>query len=324
MRTLASSFSSLSLVLLLACGDSGQGTTETASTDGAQTSSEPTSGPTTSPPTTNEAESETGTSTTHELCERYLDCIAVASPETLPTAQMGFGEGGTCWQGNADTAQQCIEACQAGLEQYNEAYPDEPKCGLCQAHDECDATAGELCHLGKCTVTTCSDGIVDEMEICDSQPGCDDDCQGPRECNPLTNYGCPLMRRCEVTADYVDGEIRGVPNCSQFPGWVAEGEPCGGEDNNLCDSGLAGARDFPRRVVGAGALVGAGAHARAIAGWSGAALSPDPKTRSMRARRSHTTSSPALMKKIRCHGISLSPARKSASGASRTPANRSS
>ena len=250
MRARASSFSSLSLMLLLACGDSGQGTTETASTVGPQTTSEPTTGPTTG------ADSETGTSTTHELCEQYLGCIAVASPETLPTAQMGFGEGGTCWQGSADAAQQCIEACQAGLEQYNEAYPKEPKCALCQGHDECDAAAGELCYLGKCTVTTCSDGIVDEMEMCDSQPGCDDDCQGPRECNPLTNYGCDLMRRCEVRVESVDDQPRGVPNCSQFPGWVAEGKPCGGEDNNLCDSGLVCADPSELPACAAGPMEG--------------------------------------------------------------------
>jgi hypothetical protein len=234
MRTLIrSSLASTLLALLVqACGGGGGTETMGATSDTGDETSE------TNSPSSSEAGSDTGTSEMHAICDQYLACIAATTPEALPPAQMGFGSDGTCWQGDAAAAQVCLDACQTGLEQYNKAYPEEPKCALCEAHSECDMAAGELCHLGRCTVTTCGDGIVDAMEICDSQPGCDADCQGPSECNPFTNYGCFSPMQCIVELQVIMGSPRGVSNCSQFMGWTPEGDDCSSADGILCAQGL--------------------------------------------------------------------------------------
>lgn len=73
-----------------------------------------------------------------EVCEQYLDCLAKVSPGGLPEAQQGFGPDGTCWQGSPETAEQCLDACQAGLAQWHEAFPDEPNCGAVNSMDGVD------------------------------------------------------------------------------------------------------------------------------------------------------------------------------------------
>ncbi len=74
-------------------------------------------------------EGSTGELPPLEVCELYLDCLSVAAPSELPAAQAGFGPDGTCWQGSPETAEQCLEACRAGLDQLQQVFPDEPMCG---------------------------------------------------------------------------------------------------------------------------------------------------------------------------------------------------
>ncbi|PCC72804.1 hypothetical protein SAMN02745121_01922 [Nannocystis exedens] len=202
------------------------------------TNSSGTEGQTTS---TGSSTGDTGGPSTHAICDRYLACISAAAPGELPAAQMGFGQNGTCWQGSENDAQLCLDACEAGLETFNEAFPDEPKCALCQDHTECDADAGELCDQGKCTVTTCSDGVVDAEEVCDSQPGYDADCLGPSECNPFSNFGCSESNTCAIQPMYTFDEIT-LARCLSYPEWffALEGDPCQdfGPDPTVCDLGL--------------------------------------------------------------------------------------
>ena len=106
-------------------GDDTQGTANPASSTMSATS--PTTEPTTGGDPT--GGDPTGDLPSMEVCDRYLDCVAAVAPAGLPTAQQGFGPGGTCWQGSAEAAQQCLDACQAGLDQFNEAFPNEPACG---------------------------------------------------------------------------------------------------------------------------------------------------------------------------------------------------
>ncbi|WAS90971.1 hypothetical protein [Nannocystis punicea] len=178
--------------------------------------------------------SDTGGAGPHAICERYLQCVAVVAPGDLPTVQMGYGDNGMCWQGSEADAQLCLDACQAGLEMFNDLFPEEPKCGLCQDHSECDMAAGELCHLGKCEVTTCGDGIVDDQDICDGQPQCDLNCQGPQDCNPISNFGCMQDEVCTVDND---GHEFVYANCRDLgdPG-AQVGAPC--IWNNDCHVGL--------------------------------------------------------------------------------------
>ena len=104
-------------------------TTSTATTEGPSESStgvDPTGGMTSESST---GDDPTGGLPSMEVCERYLDCLAQVAPGGLPEAQQGYGPDGTCWKGSLQTAEQCLEACQVGLDQWHETVPDEPKCG---------------------------------------------------------------------------------------------------------------------------------------------------------------------------------------------------
>ncbi|MEM9457207.1 MAG: hypothetical protein AAGF11_23720 [Myxococcota bacterium] len=61
-------------------------------------------------------------------CEEYLECVAVVTPMGLGPLLETYGPGGTCWQSTPDVAEQCDIACMAGLEQLQEAFPEEPVC----------------------------------------------------------------------------------------------------------------------------------------------------------------------------------------------------
>lgn len=193
----------LAVALTAACGD-GSGTSDGTSgatnttanlTSGAtNTTSDPSGGSATTDSPTGGSGETGSTPLSQEACERYLACVAVAAPASLPSAQQGFGENGTCWQGSAAEMQQCIDACQAGLEELHMASPDEPACALCQGNEDCEG--GQTCMNGECRIGICGDGIVESDEICDDQVYCQDDCRGPSDCSPLNGAGCPEGSVC--------------------------------------------------------------------------------------------------------------------------------
>lgn len=150
-----------------------------------------------SSPTDATTSSATGGELSHEICDRYLKCLAATTPDALPGAQEGFGEDGTCWEGDADAAQLCIDGCRTGLEKYHAAYPDEPMCGVCLSDDECDKDAGEFCFRGSCGTSACGNSIVEEGEVCDGQPLCHPNCLGPAECSPATGAPCSETKTCD-------------------------------------------------------------------------------------------------------------------------------
>ncbi|MDC0716945.1 hypothetical protein [Nannocystis bainbridge] len=221
---------------IFACQDDSSGTPGTTTTMTSGPSSSPSgsdsAGSTTDGPNTSFGSgTETGGSNPHEICQRYLACIAEVSPGGLPEAQMGFGENGSCWQGSDAEAQLCIDACRSALEMYNELFPEEMTCAQCHADSECDTTAGEVCFLGNCAVTSCGDGVVDPTEMCDSQPSCDEDCQGPQQCNPLSNYPCPEFEVC-----YLDDQQPDLldAHCSQEFSAAGLGQSCGFDVSRRC------------------------------------------------------------------------------------------
>lgn len=124
----------VALACLVGCADDkdpqatspGSSTATADDSTGSATGNDPTGGMT--------SETSTGDDPTEglpsmEVCERYLDCLAEVAPGGLPDAQQGYGPDGTCWKGDLKTAEQCLNACQAGLDQWHEAFPDEPECG---------------------------------------------------------------------------------------------------------------------------------------------------------------------------------------------------
>lgn len=243
----------LALVLPTACGsgdnlpatDAESGGTSAES--GTQTSSSPTTengvttndSPTGDPLTDGSTETDGTPGLDREVCDRYLECVAVVSPGALPDAQQGFGENGTCWQGTTAEMQQCIDACQAGLVQLHMASPDEPKCALCQSNEDCEG--GATCVNGECRDSFCGDGIVDPDEICDDKEFCDADCSGPSTCSPLTGAGCNETLNCSF--DFVD------PVCLDDSDLPDVGENCGSgycKEGAICFSAEYCKAEFPR------------------------------------------------------------------------------
>lgn len=207
-------------------------TSETTQAGGSETADAETANPTTGDPTTGSTGDPTGGGESHRICDLYLNCLAVIAPTELPDAQQGFGPNGTCWQGDEASAQQCIAACQSGLETWHNYDPSEPACWLCQAPTDCPE--GQVCEVGECkpgAVTGCGDGVVDPDEICDGQPGCDADCLGPAQCSPLTGAGCKDGEMCLFTAG-------SDPKCTASAALPQLGEPCDANTNEVCAEGL--------------------------------------------------------------------------------------
>ncbi|PCC73630.1 hypothetical protein SAMN02745121_07379 [Nannocystis exedens] len=204
-----------------AVGSASSGSSAGSNTNGATDGGTATGEPTTGEPTTG----ETSGGANMEVCQRYIQCVSLTTPTGLPDAQAGFGADSACWSGSPADAELCIQACQTALAQAHQLFPEEDACDECLSDGECDQAAGETCIDGGCT-PPCGDGKVGPGEVCDGQSGCDDDCLGPLECNPLNDFGCASPLRCSI----VDSGI-GSTTCVEEdfpPGSVVDvGERCG-------------------------------------------------------------------------------------------------
>lgn len=130
-------------------GNPGDTSTTSDDTGGPVTEGSPTTGPTA---TTDDPTG--GPSANRELCNRYIECVAVTNPGGLLDAQEDFGEASSCWTGTPADAELCITACKAGLAQGHALAPEEPACFECASDDECDVDSGEACIDGNCLVQT--------------------------------------------------------------------------------------------------------------------------------------------------------------------------
>lgn len=88
------------------------------------------------------------------VCDAYLQCASVVTPEGLGPLLDTYGPDGTCWESTQDVADQCEIACDSGLEQLRMAYPDEAACG-----EQADGTAEDT------GVDTDSGGGVTERAV---------------------------------------------------------------------------------------------------------------------------------------------------------------
>jgi hypothetical protein len=252
-------------LFLVQCGGADQGSSATdtsgMSTGNTTQGSSAEAGATGSVTTTDDPTTDSGGEPVdgHAPCDRYLACVAATTPDALPGAQQGYGEDGTCWQGSAEAAAQCREACRVGLTQLNMMSPDEPECTPCGVDDDCDVAGNELCSsAGKCVPrcvkgepalecvcrdggdcregeecaedrcggAICGDGLVQRGEICDGQEGCDADCAGPLECTPLFNVGCMEGLACNEGGSCAEG----------YPEGPGRGKSC--FDEFLCPGGF--------------------------------------------------------------------------------------
>jgi hypothetical protein len=120
--------------LLGACTDRDPGTDAASSSETGAPTSDP-SGDTTGDTTpTTTVDPTTGDPTggpfpSMEICADYLTCLAAIAPDQFPEAQESFGPDGTCWQGSAEAAAQCVADCEARLAATQQAFPEVPECG---------------------------------------------------------------------------------------------------------------------------------------------------------------------------------------------------
>ncbi|MBZ5713733.1 hypothetical protein [Nannocystis pusilla] len=63
------------------------------------------------------------------ICDTYLACVAAATPDALPAAEMSYGPDSPCWQGSSGAAELCLMACEQNLATLGSVYPDVPACG---------------------------------------------------------------------------------------------------------------------------------------------------------------------------------------------------
>lgn len=131
-------------------GNPGDPSTTDDDTDGPVTQGPSTTGPTSTTSTTDDPTG--GPSGNRDLCNRYIECVAVTNPGGLLDAQEDFGEASSCWTGTPADAELCITACKAGLAQGHELAPEEPACFECAGDDECDVGGGEACVDGNCVI----------------------------------------------------------------------------------------------------------------------------------------------------------------------------
>jgi len=76
-----------------------------------------------------ESETDTTTTTGGDIpapCEAYLACRDEATPSSAADAHAEYGEDGTCWEQQSESA--CIEECQTQFTQYGMSYPDLDAC----------------------------------------------------------------------------------------------------------------------------------------------------------------------------------------------------
>jgi len=100
------------------------------------------------------------------------------------------------------------------------------------------------------TAPSCGNGVIDQpSEMCDSTPGCLDDCTFESyDCNPLGDAGCMDGLRCGAV------DVPSETFSCMLPGKGGVGSPCSGVPNNDgdCDAGLTCLFNFSTPLCDAG------------------------------------------------------------------------
>jgi hypothetical protein len=138
------------------------------------------------------------------ICQRYLDCLAAASPETLSVVLPTYGSTGTCWASDAATAATCQQACQTGFDRAVVDYEYVPGCGACRNDADC-AGPTPFCQADSGLCVACRS---------------DADCQGGQRCDTgeLTlgsaTFQCQAcLQDADCTADRPYCLAPGYPGC---------------------------------------------------------------------------------------------------------------
>lgn len=116
------------------------------------------------------------------LCQEFLDCVEVATPEMLSSYYLLYGPEGTCYDIAGLDEEDCWNECEALRKALALAFPDVAECGT----------------------PNCGNGKLDADEMCDSTDGCTGTCtyeDSYFDCSPLTQVGCDPDERCIIQFD---------------------------------------------------------------------------------------------------------------------------
>jgi hypothetical protein len=174
-------------------------------------------------------------------CARFVSCIGGVAPSQLETVEAMFGEGGSCWCGTEDAAQDCYDVCVEQVDNALASYPTVKECheSYCNLED-LDPTQpfGPIAN-GACTPYTSEQGEpIDQVPFMNpvGVPGgfCAPKCSGlanycPESSQTSAQGTCYLQQGADlycISRCYVDSEVVGGTQCQ----CGATCQPSGGAD----------------------------------------------------------------------------------------------
>jgi hypothetical protein len=136
------------------------------------------------------------------VCDAYLTCVSVTTPEGLGVIAATYGPNGTCWQ--TMTADACADACLLALQHARLVYPNEASCPTCFSDADCQGSAdGPACDAAQGRCVRCTR----DAQCSGSQPACNTgthtcvECTLPEHC---AHGGCDVTRN--VCTECLDDE----------------------------------------------------------------------------------------------------------------------
>lgn len=152
------------------------------------------------------------------VCERYVSCVLTAEPASASAVLAAYGPDGSCWDGTAELASTCADACQVGIEQLHAVSP--AACPICVSDADCSAPT-PVCEPNKGECVACSnDGHCPGRACLQAKNVCADcvdnsHCYSPGfpVCDKNTNkcvQGCtsdamctsPSQPRCDLSSNH--------------------------------------------------------------------------------------------------------------------------
>jgi hypothetical protein len=80
------------------------------------------------------------------ICERYVECVEAASPETLTATKAVYGSEGACWDLEGVSEDDCHIECRAFLRAIIESFPEVEECFECVEDADCTPDT-PYCHV---------------------------------------------------------------------------------------------------------------------------------------------------------------------------------
>lgn len=173
------------------------------------------------------------------VCEDLIRCMEVVAPEATTSIKSNYGEMGVCWMNPTITAEDCMKDCYGQLKGFNELFPDEPECTVCDSNSDCVGADGNFCTPS---------GFCIEYDECHPF---DDPCPSGQACKvdwTYDSFQCVDPAGLNLVGDSCNGDdtcVFGVclnNNSGEFPGLATSVcvLPCPLGDDAFCESAIEG------------------------------------------------------------------------------------